>query len=464
MMEDKGGAMISDSMAYSNEDRSTLPANPPPRILVATSGTGGDILPFVRLARELSRRGHQVVMLVPQFHELFMQSQGLAYRVFGTAGEFQSVLEDPDLWDERKGFGVVWRGLIPHLGVIRALVAQQPANARCLLLCHPILVPLADLAKSARPDLHIVCAYLAPSNLCSSYDFLTAGSQRIPSWLPLSWRRALWRFIFKGWIDPAMLPDLNAFRAASRLPPVSSFFDHMHRVPAASIGLFPDWFAAVQPDWPAPFFTGDFPLMPARADALLSPQLEGFLADGDAPIVFTPGTGHRHAEKYFALALKALQRLGRRGLFVTPCRAQVPADLPPQVIWLAQAPFDLLLPRVAAVVHHGGIGTTAEAFRAGIPQLIAPYAFDQFDNGLRAQKLGVADVVLPRRMTARRVHKRLARLLSSREVAQSCARISERAAQGSFESLVRQAEAALDIAPMQAGCDQTSTAACGCVR
>jgi rhamnosyltransferase subunit B len=417
----------------------------PPRIIVATTGTGGDIVPFVTLAQELSSQGQRVTMLVPQLHEAFVKSHGLACEVFGTVEAFKAVLEDPNLWDERKGFGVVWKAMQAHFGVIRALVARQPAGARCVLVCHPILLPMADLAKSVRPDLRIVGAYLAPSNLCSSYDLLTAGSQRIPRWIPLAWRQALWRLIFKKYIDPVTLPSLNDFRAASGLAPVDGFFSHMFRVPDASIGLFPDWFAPVQPDWPAPFFQAHFPEMPPAAAASLSPELERFLATGDAPIAFTPGTGHQHAAKYFATAVETLKRLGRRGLLITPYAAQVPKDLPPGVMWVEQAPFQLLLPRLAALVHHGGIGTTAEAFRAGIPQLIAPYAFDQFDNGWRAHRLGVAEVLLPRQMSERRLRHRLMRLISSPDVARSCADTAARMAKASGQPLIGQLEKALGL-------------------
>ena len=448
----KVGHYAFNFMTYSNCHRNGVMKNCGPRIIVATTGTGGDVLPFVALAQELAGRGHQVIMLAPKFHESLMKSHGLEYQVFGTVAEFQAVLDDPDLWHERKGFGVVWKGLEPHFGIVREVVEQQSSDTPCLLLCHPILVPLADIAKSSRPDLHVVCAYLAPSNLCSSYDFLTAGSLRIPRRIPLSWRRSLWRLIFKVGIDPAMLPSLNAFRTANGLPPVPSFFDHMHRVPDASISLFPDWFASVQPDWPSPFMQGDFPVMPSGTVASLSPQLERFLSEGEAPIGFTLGTGHRHAARYFSIALETLKRLGRRGLFITPNAVQVPKDLPPQVMWLAQVPFNLLLPRLAALVHHGGIGTTAEAFRSGVPQLITPYAFDQFDNGLRAQKLVGAEVVLPRQMTARRLHNRLVRLLSSTDVAQSCAEISEHAAQRSTQpSLIERIEGVLGVIPTEAG-------------
>lgn len=435
-------------MKCANKNHSEAPAHSLPRIIMAGFGTTGDILPFAALAKMLAGRGHQVEMLVPKFHASLMESLGIGHKLFGTVEEVQSILDDKNLWNDRKGFGIVWKGLEPHFGIIRAVLEEQSPTSRCLLLCHPVMLPLADIARSFRPDLHIISAFLAPSNLCSSYDFQTAGALHTARWLPLALRQLLWKFIFKFWIDPVTLPGLNAFRSANKLSLVSSFQDHLHRIPDMSISLFPDWFAATQPDWPAPFLQGDFPTMPSGTTAALPSLLEAFLSAGERPVAFTPGTGNLHAGKYFATALKALKLSGRRGLFITPYAAQIPADLPPDVLWLPQAPFDLLFPRLAAVVHHGGIGTTAQAFRCGIPQIIIPYAFDQFDNALRAQKLGVAEVLLPRQMTVRRLHKCLVRLLSSPDMAQSCVEISRRMEQAPTQtSLVHRLEQALGITP-----------------
>jgi rhamnosyltransferase subunit B len=375
-----------------------------------------------------------------------MQTEGLPYEVFGTVSEFQATLSDPNLWDERKGFSVVWSGLQAHLGALRDLVQRRPAHTPCVLLCHPILVPLAAIAKHSRAGTRIVCAYLAPSNLCSSHSLLTAGSLPIPRWVPLACKRLLWRLIHKVWIDPGTLPSLNRWRLAHQLPAVSGFFAHLQQSPDASVGLFPAWLAGKQADWPAPFTEGHFPYGAHDKTSQLDPALERFLAQGDAPIGFTPGTGHRHAADYFAIALQTLQKLGRRGLLITPYAAQVPQDLPPQVMWLAQAPFELLLPRLSALVHHGGIGTTAEAFRAGIPQLVVPYAFDQFDNGLRAKNLGVAQVVLARKLSVRRLQQGLATLLASEQVKQRCAAIASQMRHGPAPAwLVQRVEAAMGL-------------------
>lgn len=251
--------------------------------------------PYAALAQGLRERGHRVLMLVPAFHEALMQSEGLPYALFGSVSEFHAALNDPHLWDERKGFSVVWKGLQPHFGVLRDLVQRQPADTQCVVLCHPMLVPMAAIAKQSRADTRIVCAYLAPSNLCGSHDFLTAGSLPIPRWAPLACKRMLWRLIHKVWIDPGTLPSLNRWHLAHQLPAVPSIFAHIHQSPDASIGLFPDWLAGKQADWPTPFTEGHFPYGPHCNTSQLQPDLEQFLAQGEAPIGFTPGTGHRHA-------------------------------------------------------------------------------------------------------------------------------------------------------------------------
>lgn len=392
-----------------------------PLVIVAASGTGGDMYPFITLARGLQARGQQVLMLAPAFHAALVAAAGLPCRSFSTSAAFQTMLADPALWDERRGWGVLWNGLVPHLDALRELVRQLAPQQQCVVLCHPLLLPMADLARSVRPDLRIVGAYLAPANLCSSHDMLCAGSLTIPRWVPLGWRQGLWSLIHQHMIDPLMLPGLNARRNQHGMVPVAHFFEHMFEVADASLGLFPEWYAAPQPDWPEGMHcVGFVPGETATVAAPLAPELEQFLAAGEAPVLFTPGTGHQHAAEYFAAALQVLQRLGRRGLLVTSHAAQLPAQLPAHVMALAQAPFHALLPRVAAIVHHGGIGTTAEALRCATPQLIVPFAYDQFDNGLRARQLGVAEVLLAKRLSARGLQQRLRHLLTAPQVAQAC--------------------------------------------
>ena len=397
------------AMAHGTEDDPTGK----PRVVLLTFGTGGDVQPFVTLAAALQGRGYRTLLIVPRFHEQAVQDTGLDHIAFGSREQTQSVLDNPDLWHERRGLGVVWRGLLPCLDEIQALLlAQSRRPGGCVVLCHPFMVPVAAMAREQHTGLRIVCAYLAPSTLRTVHDPLTVGSLEVPRWWPQRWRRALWQAIDRFWIDPDLLPGLNAARSARGLKPIASFLAHMEAAGDASVGLFPGWFGSRQPDWPASFTPGHFPLGPVPQSRRLDSELHDFLDAGEAPVAFTPGTGHQHARGHFENALAALQALGRRGLFLTPHADQVPGPLPPSVRWQPHAPFDVLLPRVALLVHHGGIGTTAEALRAGVPQLVVPYAFDQFDNGRRVRQLGAGSVVPAARADARRLRREIARLLA----------------------------------------------------
>jgi len=325
----------------------------------------------------------------------------------------EAVLRDPDLWHPTRGFGVVWRATRPAMARIVPFVDALPADEPCTLLVHPLALPEADLCRAARPGLGIVTAYLAPANLMTVHDPLLVGPWRVPPWVPLSARRAFWRWVGRRFIDPVALADVNAARTAHGLAPVPSLMDWIASVPDLSLALFPDWFAPTQPDWPQPLARGDFPLFDPNGDAALAPDVEAFLRAGQPPLVFTHGTGNTQAAAYFRAACAAATRLGRRAVLLTPHREQVPADLPPAMLWWDYVPLRALLPHAAALVHHGGIGTTAEALRAGTPQLVVPLAHDQFDNGARVTALGVGASLPAARLNERRLVRALGGLLAA---------------------------------------------------
>jgi rhamnosyltransferase subunit B len=307
-------------------------------------------------------------------------------------------------------------------------VEALPADERCVLLVHPLALPESDLCRTVHPGVKIAAAYLAPANLMTVHDPLMIGPWRVPAWVPPAARRAFWRWVGRRFIDPVALADVNGARTAHGLAPAASLIDWLPTVPDLSLTLFPDWFAPTQPDWPQPMVRGDFPLFDPNADAQLAPALMAFLHAGPPPLVFTHGTGNTQAAAYFRHARAAAARLGRRAIFLTPHRDQVPADLPDTMLWQDYVPLRLLLPHAAALIHHGGIGTTAEALRAGTPQLVVPLAHDQFDNGARVTALGVGASLPAARLDERRLARTLASLLAAPGLAERT-----RAAAGRFQ-------------------------------
>jgi rhamnosyltransferase subunit B len=290
-------------------------------------------------------------------------------------------------------------------------MAALPDTEHCTMLVHPLALPEADLCRAARPGLRIAAAFLAPSNLPTVHDPLMLGPWRVPRWVPHGVRRRLWRALAARFVDPVALPGMNAARQTAGLAPVATLIDTIVSIADLSIALFPDWFAPTQPDWPRPLVRSGFPLFDPDPQAALSDELQHFLGQGGRPLVFTPGTGNRQARAYFDHAIEAARLLGERAVFLTPHRDQLPAELPHHVLWQEYVPLRALLPQVAVLVHHGGIGTTAEALHAATPQLVVPLAHDQFDNGARVAALGAGLSLPATRLTTRRLVAGLERLL-----------------------------------------------------
>jgi len=228
--------------------------------------------------------------------------------------------------------------------------------------------------------------------------------------------------------DILLMLLLQSYRKELGLPSQPRGIIQWMNSPQKVIGLFPDWFAKPQPDWPANTELTGFPLFDegATAHTDLPSGLEEFLDLGEPPIIFTPGTPYKRFTDFFSKAVQATTSLGKRAIFITRFKEQLPPDLPPHIRFIEYAPFSRVFPRASVLVHHGGIGTMAQAMRAGIPQLIAPWGIDQYDNGTRMKALGIGDVISSRTCTAASLADKLDYLLHANEVHAQCRNIAMR--------------------------------------
>jgi len=182
--------------------------------------------------------------------------------------------------------------------------------------------------------------------------------------------------------------------------------------PDRILGMFPEWYGPPQADWPEQIRLTGFPMYDGAPTGHLSDDVLEFCKAGSPPIVFTFGTGMMHAEAVFRAAVDAIRRIDRRAILLTKFREQLSAELPSNVRHFEFVPLQSLLPSVAAIVHHGGIGTTAKALAAGIPQLVIPWSWDQPDNAARLERLGVGESLKLSRATGARIAASLERLLT----------------------------------------------------
>lgn len=384
-------------------------------------GTPGDVEPFLELAVALRDRGHRPAVLAHEYFQPWIQRHGLELIPIGSAAEFELLLNDRNLWNVAKAHRVFGRKLvIPSMA--RIFQAIQAESQR-----EPVMIVSQTLAVGARlasEKLHLpmVMVHRQPAVLRSLHD-----SPHLPgTWMGTSapaWARKLQFRIIDLALDRVLAGPLNAYRQELGLAPVHRVMDRWINQQSTLIGTWPQWFAPIQPDWPAGLTLVGFDLQ-ERGEQPADPQVQAFLEDGSPPIAFTFGSGMRHGQQMYQACADICQRLGRRGIIATRYVQQVPQDLPPTILHSNYAPFAQLLPRCAALVHHGGIGTVGHALAAGIPQLIVSgLVFDTIDNGNRIAALGCGDRISYKQFTANRVAPILKKLIDSREVRSHCQQI-----------------------------------------
>lgn len=394
------------------------------RFLLTPVGSSGDTHPFIGIGRALRARGHEVILFGAEPQRAVVEKSGLVFVPTITTEQYHAATMNPDLWHPRRGLATVLKLTGPSMESSLASLAAHYVPGRSMLVGHPLGFHtriFEDQTGAPAATIH-----LAPSSIRSSYQIPALPPGVDISWLPLWLKHAFWALIDRVAIDPLIVPDVNSLRAKLGLPPVRRIFRDWINSPRLVIGLFPDWFGPRQPDWPASFRHASFPLWDDAEDASVDAELAAFLDQGSPPVIASPGTANRHATTFFAAIQAALTRLGRRGLFLTGYPEQLPPDLPGTTLVRRYAPFSTVLPRAAAFVHHGGIGTLAQGLAAGKPQLIMPMAFDQPDNALRAARLGVARWLSPGKFTAERVTSALAALMEDSAVATAAAASRDR--------------------------------------
>lgn len=388
-------------------------------ILILAVGSYGDVLPLVGMARRLQQRGHAVTMFTSAHFKELVHNTGVEFVAMGTADDYDAMANNPALWHPHKG----WRLIMKRL-VSSALEETYSRLKSKVIQGNTMLVSstLGFAARLLQETHHIPHAtvHFSPGVFHSAHQAPKIPGLPLPDWLPVAFKHHMWKFLDHTMIDPVVKTRLNRFRHQLGLPPVSRIFHNWLHSPDLVLGLFPEWFATPQPDWPPGTHVTGFPLYDEAPDCVLPATVQRFLEAHPEPLVYTPGSANKHGRSFFKEAAEACQELGRPGIFLTRYPEQLPPSLPKGVTHFSYVPLSQLLPHTTALIHHGGIGTCSQALRAGTPQVIQPLAFDQFDNGDRVEKLGVGRMIRKRRFKASNIAKRLQDLLGSSDVKTQC--------------------------------------------
>jgi rhamnosyltransferase subunit B len=378
------------------------------KVLLPTLGSAGDVHPYIALGAALEARGHRATIITTPPFQPLIEAQGLRYLPVGTLEQVRIAIADPDLWHLRKGFEVLAQVFIPAIEQIYRLI-ETHADANTVVAFSTG----AFGARVAQEKLGIPSAsiHLQPTVIRTFADQGMFGNIRLSASRPQWFKHGLFRLVDWLIIDRCIKPPLNEFRATLGLEPVDRVMHRWMHSPQLVIAFFPEWFAAVQPDWPANTHAVGFPLWDGEGEPAPLEEAEEFLNAGAAPVIFTPGSAGSTMHRFFRESVEAARRLGLRAMLVTNYPEQIPANLPADIRVFGYLPFSQVLPRAALLVHHGGIGTLAQGIKAGIPHLVVPNGYDQFDSGWRIEKMGLGSSIPQTRYRARRVARTIRALL-----------------------------------------------------
>lgn len=388
--------------------------------LFTTIGSHGDLFPLLAIGRALRARGGTCeVATHPCFH-----------REIGAAGldplplladvPVPDILRHPDLFHRIRGplLGGKWVEALA-LGAAAELRRHVAARRPDVIVRHHLAISARWVAQEAGiPYASTVLAPLAWNSALDPTPAFQLEHGRAHAALARMTGRALdppLQLLFARWARRTRAKAGFDGRDGEAHEPATLWAES--RAGDLSLALWAEAFRPAFADDPANGYICGFPWH-ACADDALAPDLEGFLSAGAPPIVFTLGSAAVHNPgDFFALAAAACATLGRRGVLLTGRGNPPPAPLPPGVIAVEWAPHALLFPRALVNVHHAGIGSVAQALRAGRPGVAIPHAFDQFNNAVRVEALGAGLTLARHHVTAERLVRVLDRALRDASIA-----------------------------------------------
>lgn len=385
--------------------------------LFVAVGSVGDVYPYLGIGHRLRQRGHDVALIASPYYEKQVRDLDLELIPLGTVEDQLEMIHHPLAWHRNKGWRVwVEYGAVRPLRSIYRLILKH-------YVPHETVVTASwgGLAARLAQETHgisLASLHLMPDVFRSRHkDALAIGPR---------WAKELQFHIADRWVIDPLLQPVTEFREELGLPRMRRYLDSWWHSPQLVLGLFPEWWAAPQPDWPQNTVLTGYPLWDNNLDGELPDDVEAFLSQGEAPVVFAPGVIRPQAKHFFEIAAKVCERQGLRAIFVTQHPDILPERLPSGVRHFHYVPFGPLFRRARAVVHHAGTGTTWQCLAAGVPQLVIPPMHLHRDTARRLWRHRLGHVLLPLLFGERSLRIELGKVLNDAELPGRCRAIAAR--------------------------------------
>ncbi len=363
------------------------------RVVVATFGTAGDVLPFVHLGRALRRRGHSVELVTDVAHRAAVERAELTPRTPITRYDPAALTKDPAYSSPTVGPYRLWTDLfVPLVSDMFGAVGDALKSPTSVVLVHPWCFGALYAAQAAKVPAASVS--MAPLSWWSVEDPGLYWPMRPPGFL----HKAILRWPVRWVMNGLFGAGLSRARRALGLPASAAPFFALNRECEVSYGLWsPTMRGAAADDPRNATFCG---FIQDTGPAELSAELARFLEAGPPPLVVGVGSLlPPMATTLYEQARAVARRLGLRSVLVGAASSLAAED----TFVAAHVPYSALFPRAKLLVHHGGAGTLSEALRSGRPQVVVPFGNDQYDNAWRIERLGLGGSVPKVRLSEARL-------------------------------------------------------------
>lgn len=372
------------------------------RITIPITGSRGDVQPFVALGMGLMASGYQVRLATHADFSDLIRSKGLEFFPIEDGARA--------LHDTQTGYRMFHAGANPLRFVreyarLREPLMQSLVHA-CWQACRDadvLLIPttalLLGLSAAEKLGLPVVLAALQPT--IPTRHLANCLLPRSPAWLPMGGLYNLVsHFLIAECFWQMQRETLNRARQeVLGLPPLPWWgpSPQLFRQTPSLHGYSPTVIPK-PPDWSEQHRVTGFWFLETGKEWQPPPDLVRFLEAGPPPVCVGFGSmPNPDLREITALVVQALAQAGQRGILLTGWGGLGEVGGSDDVFVIESVPHDWLFPYTAAVVHHGGAGTTAAALRAGVPSVVVPFMADQPFWGRRVFELGAGPKPIPRR-------------------------------------------------------------------
>lgn len=392
------------------------------KAIISSFGSSGDFNPCLGLGRALQKKHVEVIFLSNPFYEKKIIQAGLR---FYPAGEFLDVFDEirgnPNYLHALKGPKAVWKLVLKTIPVMYDAMKQ--------------------LINKESPDFIV-------AHLLEYGSMLAAIEQSIPyatlSPTPMGWFSTqspgnLTYMECPLWLRSLLAQCLNMM--------MNIGFKYSLKPRCRKIGL-PQEFDGINEVFGKAFFNLGLWSKMLRSNSMDDPphsKICGFIRDKDIkdwqdvpneivrlfmgdkqPVVVALGsTASLHGHDIYQNTAKACKEIDWSCLLIGNDLGKL-ADPAMDIHTLDFAPYGWVFPRAGLIIHHGGVNTTAESLRAGVPSLVVPHAYDQFDNATRTQHMGVSYRLKVSKVTVHSLITMLKKMLSNSVMHQKAQVISQK--------------------------------------